>query len=153
MSPHPTRLPAYLRPLLEEHPSYLARGVRRRDVAYACYLYFGAMLAIAFILNWAPTGSLLYGVVADSFGAAVLFGFIPAALVGVGNTLYLRRDLPLVVLAVATLGVPVVLRLAEWPSVGDLIGSVYFGAFTLLALVLPLRWFLVLRRRLGPPGS
>ena len=146
-------LPAYLRPLLDQHPAYLAQGVRRRDLAYACFLYFGVMLAIAFLLNWLPTGSWLYGFVADRFGAAVLFGFMPAAIVGVGSTFYLRRDLPLIVLAVLTAGVPAVLWVAgRSPADGDAVGGVYFGTFTLLALALPLRWFLDLRRRLVESG-
>ena len=146
-------LPAYLRPLLERHRAHLAQGIRRRDWAYACFLYFGVMLAIAFLLNWLPTGGWLYGVVADRFGAAVLFGFLPAGIVGVGSTLYLRRDRPLLALAALTLGIPAVLFLAEWPAAGDVIGGVYFGAFTLLALALPLRWFLDLRRRLVEAGG
>ncbi len=146
-------LPAYLRPLLDQHPAYLAQGVRRRDLAYACYLYFGLMLAIAFLLNWLPTDGWLYGVVADRFGAAVLFGFLPAGIVGVGSTFHLRRDPPLVVLAALTAGVPAVLWAADrWPPVADG-GGVYFGLFTLLALALPLRWFFDLRRRVLEAGG
>ena len=153
MSDRPAGLPAYLRPLLELHPAYLAQGVRRRDLAYACYLYFGVMLAIAFLLNVLPTGSWLYGLVADHFGAAVLFGFVPAAIVGVGSTFYLRRDPPLVALAVLTAGIPAVLWAADrWPFVGGVGGGAYFGGFTLLALALSLRWFLSLRRALIKAG-
>ena len=142
-------LPAYLRPLLDEHSAHLAQGIRRRDLAYACYLYFGVMLAIAFLLNWLPTGSRLYGFVADYFGAPVLFGFLPAGIVGVGSTLHLRHDRPLVALAILTAGVPVVLWAAgRWTSLGDVSGGVYFGTFTVLALAMPLRWFFDLRRRL-----
>ncbi len=133
--------------------------MRRRNLAYASFLYFGVMLAIAFLPKVLPAGSWLHGFVADHFGAAVLFGFVPALIVGVGSTFHLRRDRPLVVLAAFTLGVPVVLLTAEWPVVGDVIGTVYFGVFTLLALALPLRWFFDLRRRSsrsrrsGPAGQ
>ncbi len=152
MSASQTQLPAYLRPLLDQHPAHLAQGIRRRDLAYACYLYFGLMLAIAFLLNWLPTGSWLYGWFADRFGATVLFGFLPAGIVAVGSTFHLRRDPPLIILAVSTAGVPAVLWATGRGSVAGAGAGVYFGVFTLLALALPLRWFLGLRRRLVEAG-
>ena len=140
-------LPGYLWPLLELHPAHIAQGIRRRDLAYACYLYFGLMLAIAFLLNWLPTGSRAYGLVADHFGATVLFGFLPAGILGVGSSILLR-DRPLMALAVLTAGVPVFLWAAgRWPAVAAA-GGLYFGTFTLLALALPLGWFAGLRKRL-----
>lgn len=145
MTSHRDRLPASLRNLLELHPAHLSEGFRYRDLAYACFLYFGIMLAVAFLLNGLPTHWWLYGVVADRFGAAVLFGFLPAGVGGVGSVLFRCRDRPLVVLALATAGVPVVLWLASrWPAAG----AAYFTVFTVLALVLPARWFFSLRRHL-----
>ena len=148
MSDRSPELPAYLRSLLELHPAYLTQGKRRRDLAYACYLYFGVMLAIAFVLNVVPTDSRLYGFIADYFGATVLFGFVPAGLLGVGSSLFLR-DPPLLVLAALTAGVPVVLWTAGWwPFVAGVGGGLFFTALAVLALVLPLRWFFGVRRRL-----
>ena len=148
MSDRPPELPAYLRPLLVLHPAYLTQGRRRRDLAYACYLYFGVMLAVAFVLNVVPTDSRVYGFIADQIGATVLFGFVPAGLLGVGSSLYLR-DPPLLVLAALTAGVPLVLWTAgHVPLVAGLGGGLFFAALTVLALVLPLRWYFDVRRRL-----
>ena len=142
-------LPAYLRPLLDQHRAHLVQGMRRRDLAYACYLYFGVTLAIAFVLNVVPTGSWAYGVIADRFGAAVLFGFVPAGVVGVGSSIFLR-DPPLLALAAVTAGVPPVLWTADrWPWI---VGAVYFCVLTVLTLALPLRWFSGVRRRLAEAG-
>lgn len=150
-------LPIYLRPFLELHPALVAKAVRRRDVGYACYLYFGVVLTAAFLLNRLPTGSRLYGLVADAFGAAVFFGFFLAGVVGVWTSALTWRDRPLLALGLLTLTIPAVLwAAARWPWVGDWGAALYFTAFTLLALALPARWFFSLRRRLlqaADPGS
>ena len=107
------------------------------------------MLTVAFLLNRLPTGSHLYGWIADGFGATVFFGFFLAGVVGVWTSALTWRDRPLLALGLLTLTIPAVLwAAAEWSWAGDWGAALYFTVFTLLALALPARWFLSLRRRL-----
>ncbi len=107
------------------------------------------MLTVASLLHRLPTGSRLYGWVADHFGATAFFGFFLAGVVGVWTSALTWRDRPLLALALLTLAVPAVLWAAgRWLWFGGWGAGLYFALFTLLALALPARWFFFLRRRL-----
>ncbi len=131
------------------HPAEIRRLRLRRDLAYACFFYFGAAFSAAFVWNRMPTDWLLYRV-----GAAVLSsplamaGFVAAGVVGVAYSLTARREPALWLLAGLTASVPLVLALVPRSrTVGDWLAGPFFVVLTLAALCLPLAWFVLWRRR------
>ncbi len=139
------------RPHLEApdvHPATLRREVRRRDLAYAGFLYFGLALAVAFTLNFVPTSWWVYRFVSPWFGFPVLALSWPVGLVALGTSLTVWREWPLWLLAACLLATPGLLWRAPGPGgAADWLG-LYFVGFAVLASGLPLWWFLVERRRL-----
>jgi hypothetical protein len=128
------------------HPAELRRAVRHRDVAYAGFLYFGVALAVAFALNWMPTDWLLYRFLSRWFGFPVLAVSVPAGLLALGFSVAVWREWMLWIPAAFVLATPALLwRLSSGAGAVAWLG-VYFIAFTLFSLGLPLFWFFVERR-------
>lgn len=130
------------------HPATLRRELRRRDLAYGGFLYFGLVLAGGFALNWMPSGWWLYRFVSLWFGFPVLVVSWPVGLIALGYSLTVWREWPLWILAVFVVSTPGLLWLSPG-SAGtvDWLG-LYFVGFALIGAGLPLWWFLVERRRL-----
>lgn len=128
------------------HPALVARRLRAGDVAYGSFLYLGVVFAVVFVVRRLPTDWLVYVAAADVLSLPItLATLVAAGIVGIASTLRLRREAPVIALALLTAAIPPALWAG--PSHPGLVGP-FFVAYTLLALALPLRWFLRRRRQL-----
>lgn len=131
------------------HPAFLTRELRRRDLGYAGFMACGSILAIAAVLRWLPTDTWLYLALATVFRLPVLSVFVVGGLVGAAFAVSAWREWPLPLLTVLTAGTVSVPWLARrWPGAAEVSADLYLALYTLVALMLPLRWYLVDRRRL-----
>jgi hypothetical protein len=123
--------------------------MRWRTLGYAGFLACGLVLAGAFLLNWLPTDTWLYLGLAAVYELPVLFVFAAGCLLGAGFAVARWREVGLPLLTVLTAGVPLVpWAHRAWPEIWSLGAPLYLGAYTLLAILLPLRWYLRDRPRL-----
>jgi len=143
------------RPDTQLHPAHIARMRRSRDVAYACFGYFGVMLATAFVLNHIPTSWLVQHWLGALLSLPIVMaGFVVAGLLGIAYSARARSEVPLLALAAMTAMMPVLLLVVATTSmVPTWLGTGFFTAYTLAALVLPLQWFTRTRRAWISPGS
>jgi hypothetical protein len=143
------------RPATDLHPAHIARMRRSRDVAYACFAYFGVMLTAAFIANQVPTTWLIQHWIGAVLSLPVVMaGFIAAGLVGIAYSVQARDEAPLLVLAAMTVAIPILLLVqATTSSIPPWLGTGLFTVYTLAALLLPLEWFTRSRRAWQTPSA
>lgn len=131
------------------HPALLPRELRWRDIAYASFLVCGLVMGGAILLNWTPTDTWFYLGLAWLYRLPILFVFTGGTVLGTAFSLVAWREWRLPVLSLATLlttSIPwLVMR---WPSTSDLAVGGYLVGYPLVALSLPLWWYVVDRRRL-----
>jgi len=112
------------------------------DIAYACFLLIGlSVLGIA-ILAISHEGERLLPFIAIIILLMVLSGV--AFVVGVGLSLWLWRHAPLPILSVLTAFLIVGLLTEEYST--ECVNAVWW-VFGIIAIVIPLWWFSILRRR------
>jgi len=143
------------RPAVSLHPAHIASMRRSRDMAYACFAYFGVMLAAAFVADHIPTTWLVQHWIGAVLSLPVVMaGFIAAGLVGLAYSMRARDEARLLILATMTAAIPILLLIeATTRSIPTWLGTGFFALYALAALILPLEWFARSRRAWRSPST
>ena len=126
-----------------------------RDVAYACFLYFGAVVIAFLVVEVLPLECATVQVLGMLVGVPVALSLLPVGAAAIGLAVWQRQERALLALAALSGGVPLTLLLSWVATEGgrrphsilDPLAMFWAIVCLLAVIILPMRWYLWGRRR------